>query len=111
MTDSANEPRRALRTACIALLGLVLAGLVAARMVAKPPFPGMSLFYEQFARIEPASLLLLAVFLIVVLLLRRGEVDATSDDFMNASPRALALLCVCVAIVAAAGEHWVFHGF
>ena len=76
-----DEARRAVRLASILVLVLCVAGIVGVRVIAKYELWRRSIFYEQFAAIEPPAIAILAVFAIIVLVLatRAPAVDSIGD--------------------------------
>ncbi|MDB4876524.1 MAG: hypothetical protein JWM41_2970 [Gemmatimonadetes bacterium] len=111
--DSDREAaRRAVRLAAVCVLGVVAAGLIAIPRISMRDYIGFSLFFEQFVRIEPAPLCLVAGFAVVVLLCTRqlGSVDVELSQ-PRYRPWVIALGSLLVAAVVWGGITLVFHRF
>lgn len=107
-----EDARRAVRMACLAVLGIVAAGLIAIPEVNSVMFSAWSLFYQQYAEIEGVPLVIVAVFALVVFALARwGSHDATELPRPSFKPWIVALCGVAVVGLALAGIHWFFHGY
>lgn len=94
------------------MLGVVGAGLAAAPGVGAFNYAANSLFFEQFSKIEPRSLWVIAgsVAMLLVAMARPG---AGSPELPSPRYRAwiIALLACAVAAITLGGIRWIFHGY
>jgi hypothetical protein len=109
MTD-----RRAIRWGAASVIVLAAAGLAGIPRARGIDFKAFSLFFEQFAAIEPSSLVVAGLFAAAILIAVRF---ARPDGRPFVAPASLcsartpALLAVAVLFIAVAGERIVFHGY
>lgn len=110
--EARDEARRALRLACLAVIGICGAGLIAVQGVGTIRYAVWSLFFEQFAAIERVPLLLVAGFACITLFaLARPRDDRLALPQVEYRRWIIALLAAFVVAVALAGIRWVFHGY
>jgi hypothetical protein len=111
---SLDETRRAVRLAAFCVLGLVTSGFLCIRIIHKQGLWANSLFYSQFASIEPPALIVLALFAIaVLLLLRRPPEDGATDApwWLRIGLRGAITIALAVFVVTVAGTYLVFHHY
>jgi hypothetical protein len=108
--------RRGVGLSSIVVLLLVVAATVAIRLIDRHWLSRNSLFYEQFATIEPAGLAILAAFAIAVLILLRrppsvAEPLETAPGWLSDTTRSRVAIVLGVLIATAVGTHLVFHNY
>ncbi|HEY4217812.1 MAG TPA: hypothetical protein VGM67_11790 [Gemmatimonadaceae bacterium] len=120
LADLADKDRSAVRLGALITLACAVSGAIAIPVVTRFGLSRLSIFYEQFARIEPPVLVLVTLFAIAALVALRGREDngyalphgATSGDALTAPlwPRAW-WLAIVVLVVTAVGTNLIFHRF
>lgn len=106
------EARRSVRLACLAVLGVCGAGLLAIPRVSTIEFTAWSLFFEQYARIEFWPLTLVAVFAMVTLVTAaRTHAGPGELAQLQYRPWLVATAAALVTLIALLGIRFVFHGY
>jgi len=115
-----ERDRSAVGLAALVTLTCALSGAIAIPLVARFGLARLSIFYEQFARIEPPALALVGVFAIAALIALRNK--ATGSTAISASawetdgfaaslwPRGW-FVALAVLVVTVAGTDLIFHRF
>jgi hypothetical protein len=115
-----ERDRSAVRLAALVTLTCAISGAIAIPLVARFGLARLSIFYEQFARIEPPALVLVALFAVAALITVRGgarEDIASSDAGSSIGGLRTPLwpsgwwLAVAVLVVTVAGTDIIFHRF
>lgn len=118
--EPAAHDRTAVSLGALVTLTCIVSGFIAVPAVAQYNLQTLSIFYEQFARIEPPALLLLALFAVVVLILalRSGSTNVSTtqvecdgrEEAASGRGRAI-LLAIGVFLVTVLGTDLIFHRF
>ncbi len=117
-TDTAQADRRTIRSAVVAVLALTGAAAATLPLIARFRLQYISLFYEQFAAIEPVALGLIALFCdrraAVPVQGAGGRASATTQKcgrWLLGLSAGTILIAIGVFLVAVIGTDVVFHRF
>jgi hypothetical protein len=112
-TEDTEETARTIRLASILTLVVCGAGLLSILSVNKIGLWMVSLFYDQFIRIEPPAIAVIAIFAIVVYRMagRGSPDDLEPPAWLDPSRRTQFALAAGVVAVALAGTYVVFHHY
>lgn len=108
--------RRAIGLSSVVVLLLVATAATVIRIIGQQELWRNSLFYEQFAAIEPSGLAILAAFAVALLVLLRFQPPAAdrvepAPAWLNDTMRTRVVLVLGVLIVTALGTYLVFHHY